>query len=527
MPTLPWLAMLAPACLILVSCLPGANARPQLMARLSQAAGLLALAASLLLAAMIAVGGPLIAATIGASGIGIAVYIDALSCAMLVLVSFVGLTVLRYSRNYVDGDSNQGLFLQRLCATIAAVQILVIAGNLALALAAWIATSLCLNRLLLFYRDRRAALLAARKKFVASRLSDLSLISAAACLYAEFGSLDYSVLFAAAKAWSGPPSLLVTAAALLIAAAALFKSAQFPLHGWLLEVMETPTPVSALLHAGVINAGGFIVLRFADVVSMSQAAMYVLAGVGAITALFGSLVMLTQTSVKVSLAYSTIAQMGFMLLQCGLGAYAGALLHILAHSVYKAHAFLASGSVIDLLRGSWSPSPGGSPHRWRFLLALALTLAAAFATSWVFGASLADKPGVFVLGSVLVMGLTLLVANAIDERPTSYVIGRTLLVALAMGALYFALQAAAEFVFDPALPATQALAGPGELAFVILVVAAFAAVTWLQSQMGMIAATGWGRALYVHLSHGLYVNTFANRLALRFWPVRASAAAKA
>src|SRR5690606_2083247 len=102
---------------------------------------------------------------------------------------------------------------------------------------------------------------------------------------------------------------------------ALLKSAQFPFHGWLPEVMETPTPVSALLHAGIINAGGFLLIRFADVLVLSETAMIAVALIGLATALFGSFCMLVQSSVKVSLAYSTIAQMGFMLLQCGLGAF--------------------------------------------------------------------------------------------------------------------------------------------------------------------------------------------------------------
>ena len=114
----------------------------------------------------------------------------------------------------------------------------------------------------------------------------------------------------------------------------------------------------ALLHAGLINAGGFLVLRFADVMAPSASAGMLLLVIGGVTALFGSIVMLTQTSIKVSLAYSTIGQMGFMLFQCGLGAYPIALLHIVAHSLYKAHAFLSSGSVVDLARASWVPAAG-------------------------------------------------------------------------------------------------------------------------------------------------------------------------
>ena len=523
MSILPWLAAIAPVGLLLVGLWPSGNARPRQVASAAFAVGLVGLLTALVLAGVVVVGGRFVTPTLGFGGAGIGFYLDALSVTMFALVSFVGVAVLRFSRNYLDGDPNHGVFIQRLCMTIAAVQMLVIAGNLALLIAAWIATSLCLNRLLLFYADRRAAVLAARKKFVVSRLSEACLVAAAYSLYQLFGSLEFSTILTGAAASPSPSDGYLTAAALLIAAAAVLKSAQFPLHGWILEVMETPTPVSALLHAGIINAGGFLVLRFADVMSLSAPALYVLAIIGGATALFGSLVMLTQTSVKVGLAYSTIAQMGFMLLQCGLGAYAAALLHIVAHSLYKAHAFLSSGSVIDVLRASRSPSPSGSPHPARLALALLFTVSAAVATGWVFGATLAEKPGVFVLGAVLMMGLTLLVANAIDARPNAYVVWRTLVSAVAVGALYFALQAGSEHLFGGTLPSTQPLSQAGDAALVVLVIVAFAAVTWLQSRMGEIGATPMGRALHVHLSHGLYVNTLANRLALRFWPVRNNA----
>ncbi|MBL8530864.1 MAG: NADH-quinone oxidoreductase subunit L [Hyphomonadaceae bacterium] len=518
----PWLAALAPLALMLAALWPAPRRAPLAFADWAFGAALVALCVSVGAAAAVAFGGVQTTQTFGAAGLGVSVYLDAVSAVMLVLVSFVGATVLRYSRNYLDGDPNQGRFLRQLCFTIAAVQALIIAGNFAALIAAFVVMSVALNRLLLFYGERRGAVLAARKKFVASRLADLALIGAGACLYLAFGSLDYAALFAearaAAPAASGP---LALGAALLIAIAALLKSAQLPFHGWILEVMETPTPVSALLHAGIINAGGFLIIRFAELMALSPPALHVLAIVGLVTALFGSLVMLTQTSVKLSLAYSTVAQMGFMLLQCGLGAFGAALLHIVAHSLYKAHAFLSSGSVIDVLRSSWAPSPGGAPHPARFVIALVLVLVAALAVSTAFGATLAEKPGVFVLGAILMMSLTLLVANGVDERPSVYVIGRTLASALGLGALYFGLQAGVEHVLGGSVPTTRPLMSAFDVALVSFVIAAFGGVTLLQSQLGRVAATRWGQALYVHLSHGLYLNTIANRLALRLWPARA------
>lgn len=517
----PWLAALAPLALMLAALWPDPRRAPLVFADWAFGATLFALTISVCTGASVALLGVQSTETLGASGLGVSIYLDAVSATMFALVSFVGAAVVRYSRNYLDGDPNQGRFLRQLCFTIAAVQTLIIVGNLAALIVSSIAMSLSLNRLLLFYGDRRGAVLAARKKFVASRVADAALIASGVCLYLVFGSLDYATVFAGAA--EGPSAnALVLSATLLIAIAALLKSAQLPLHGWILEVMETPTPVSALLHAGIINAGGFLVIRFAVLMTLSPPALHVLAVIGLITALFGSLVMLTQTSVKVSLAYSTIAQMGFMLLQCGLGAFGAALLHIVAHSLYKAHAFLSSGSVIDLLRTSWSPSPGGAPHPARFAIALALVLSGALAVSAAFGASFADKPGVFALGAILMMSLTLLVANGLDERPSAYVMARTTAATLGVGALYFALQIGVERVFAGSVPEAAPLTGAFDLAILVLVIASFAGVTVLQSQMGRVASTSWGQALYVHLSQGLYLNTIANRLALRLWPARAA-----
>lgn len=375
--------------------------------------------------------------------------------------------------------------------------------------------------MLLFYPERPRAVIAARKKFVASRLGDLCLIAAMMLLYRSFGSLDYAVVFSGAasiRAAGDAVPITIHAIAVLLVCAALLKSAQFPMHGWLGEVMETPTPVSALLHAGIINAGGFLVLRFSSVVSLSLPSLETLAIVGGFTALFGSVVMLTQTSIKVTLAYSTIAQMGFMMLECGLAAFPAALLHIIAHSLYKAHAFLSSGSVIDIARASWTPSPGGKPHPARQLIAVTGVLLVALALGRLFGASPTEQPGVFALGAVVLLGLIHLVANGIDQRPSVYVVGRTLLYAGGVGITYFVLQIAMERVFAGSLPANEALHGPVAVAIVVAVVLSFAIVTLLQGLVPGDGGTPRWQTLYAMLSNGLYVNTFANRLVLRFWP---------
>ncbi|CAL76119.1 putative NADH dehydrogenase (NADH quinone oxidoreductase)(nuoL3-like) [Bradyrhizobium sp. ORS 278] len=517
-----WLAISGPGALLAASLVPAIHptiSHPS-MNRLAGLASGLACAVAFVTALQVGISGPLYTPSLAINGVGLGLYLDSVSATMFCLVSFIGVIVLRYSFTYMDGDPGQIRFIRLMCLTLAAVLTLAISGNLLQFTLAWSATSLALHRLLVFYAERPAAVIAARKKFIASRLGDLFLVTAMVLLYAAFGSLDYQTMFSAAKAMRAQETvpLGIQIAAVLMVFAGLLKSAQFPLHGWLIEVMETPTPVSALLHAGIINAGGFLVLRFTDVVTLSLASLDLLAVVGGFTALFGSVVMLTQTSIKVSLAWSTIAQMGFMMLECGLGAFAAALLHIVAHSLYKAHAFLSSGSVIDIARASWTPSPGGKPHPFRLIISIIGVLLVTLLFSLLTGATPARQPGVFALGAVLLLGMIHLVANGIDERPNAYVVLRTLLLAAVVAGAYFGLQLVAEQLFAAALPKLEAMRGPIGIVIVALVVLSFAAVTFLQGLVPKQATEPRWQALYVHVANGFYVNTIANRLVLQYWP---------
>ena len=514
---LPLLAALAPLTLCLAGLLgPEGRARDFVRGSIGAAAVAFALVTMTAVAcALVGVGRtPLL----GAHGIGLSLQVDALSAILCLLVGFIGLVVVSYSRNYLDGDPGHVRFTRWLLLTLASVLTLLIAGNLVVLLAAWIATSLSLGKLLLFYGTRPAAVRASRKKFVASRLGDGFLVIAALLLYLQFGTLELSDLAAQARAGAGAGSRAVTLAALLIVGTAVLKSAQIPLHGWLIEVMETPTPVSALLHAGVINAGGFLVLRLSDILLLATPALDLLAVIGGVTALFGSLVMLTQTSVKVQLAYSTVAQMGFMLLQCGLGAFSAALLHIVAHSLYKAHAFLSSGSIIDLARASWTASPGGQPHAARLIIALAGVVGLTLLIGWGVGMTPRSNPAQIALGSVLLMGLVHLMANVIDQRPNAFVVARGAVTAVGVALAYFALQAVAAWLAAGSVPAARPVNGLAPMLIAGLVVVCFAAVTLFQNQMMRRADAPFWVAAYVHLRNGLYLNTLANRLVLRLWP---------
>jgi NAD(P)H-quinone oxidoreductase subunit 5 len=501
---LPWLAALAPVLLLLPGLVPEAAA--DRAPRRMRCAVRLAAAGAALLAFLIAAG--LLAG--GRAIPGLLVQLDAVSVTMFLLVAAIGAVVADYSCRYLDGDPGQGRFMKWLALTLAAVLVLVLAGNLALMAAAWIATGLGLHRLLLFYPARPGAQLAARKKLLSARISDAALILAVLLAWSAFGTLGIEQI--RSRAANIEPGLAVHVMALLLALAAMLASAQFPAHGWLTEVMETPTPVSALLHAGIINAGGFLLVRMADVLALSAGVLDLLLLVGAATAVIGAAVMLTQPSVKVNLAWSTVAQMGFMVMQVGLGAFAAALLHIVAHSAYKAHAFLAAGGVVAARR------PGPLPRLpLRVILpALAGAVGLVLVVGAALGMSATRAPGPAVLGSILVMALVPTLATAAIARGQWPFACRAVLIAVGVALLWFALQAGAAMLFAASLPARIAERGLLSPVLCVLVVLAFAALLVLNvARRGGLPGSALG-ALYVHLRNGLYVNAAINaRLARR------------
>lgn len=463
--------------------------------------------------------GPGDSGLIGFTGVGLSVRLDAVSATMLLLVAFVGWIVVRYARTYLDGEMRQGAFTGLLCVALAAVLLLVQAGNLVQLVAAWITTSVALHHLLLFYPDRVAAQRAARKKVMFSTIGALALLFAIALIWMRFGTSDIATINRLAR--TADSSWLILLAAGLLALAALLKSAQFPTHGWLTEVMEAPTPVSALLHAGVINGGGFLLIRFADVMLSAPGVLAVLAMLGGFTALFGALVMLTQPAVKTSLAWSTVAQMGFMMLQCGLALFPIALLHIVAHSLYKAHAFLASGGAVEQVAAICRPGPvavpDGSAVGRAFLIALAIYGAIGAGFGFAFGFE-HKSPQAFALGAILIFGVAYLLAQGLADSVPRELTRKTSLYACAAAVCYFALQTASEWLTDGVLPAPPA---PGRLEWTLMVLAvlSFGLVAAAQALFPLWASHPAAAGLRVHLSNGLYVNATLDRL-LGGWSVR-------
>ncbi len=482
--------------------------RPRYLPGIAEASALLALVIALVAAGSLITFGPGVSPVIGYRGAGLSVRLDAVSAIMLILVTFIGWVVVRYVGTYLDGEARQGSFTGWLCLTLASVLLLVTSGNLFQLTLAWIATSLFLHRLLLFYPQRVAAQRAARKKFVTARLGDAALIAAAGLLMVAYGTSDIGVILAKARAGLGGG--IVVGAAGLLALAAILKSAQFPTHGWLTEVMETPTPVSALLHAGVINAGGFLLIRFADVMLLAPGVLAALVMIGGFTALFGSLVMLTQPAVKTSLAWSTVAQMGFMIFECGLALFPLALLHIVAHSLYKAHSFLASGGAVERVAAIRRPGLVAIPQAGAvgraFLSALVIYVTVGFGFGFEH-----KSPQAIALGAILIFGVAYMLAQGFADTAPRALTRRTAVFAVATSVSYFALQMAATWVTAGILPATPT-PGALEWGLIVLAVISFGLVAIMQAMFPLWAYHPAAAGLRVHLSNGFYANAVFDRL---------------
>lgn len=449
------------------------------------------------------------------------VYFDSLTAVMLLLISFIGVIVMRFSLRYLDGEATQGRFLKWMSFTLGAVLMLVVSRSLAMFALAWIMTSFGLHQLLTHYANRPRAIWVAREKFLISRLGDVFILGGLLLTWKCYGSLDYAVVFHAAELAGNAPlqSWMPAAISTLFVLGAMTKSAQFPFHCWLPDTMDTPTPVSALMHAGIINAGGFLIIRLSPLVSQSHLALDFLALVGATTALLGAVVMLTQPSIKRMLAFSTVAQMGFMMLQCGLGAFSAALLHLVAHSLYKAHAFLSSGGVlktpaglsVDANRPGWSLASTS-----QVLAALLIAAALPFGARWLLGIDTATKAGSGILGLVLTIALLQLLGNSFRAPALSL---KLVGVCLAAGVTlsYYAAFLAMDAIL--ATSVSHQTVPPSMLDQVLtgVVAAGFVGIYLLQAALGRAREHRWLQALRIHAGNGFYFDVTARAITARVW----------
>ncbi|KAB0574840.1 NADH-quinone oxidoreductase subunit L [Ideonella dechloratans] len=453
-----------------------------------------------------------------------------LSAWVALLVQFLGTVIGVFSSRYLQGEPGQGRYMGRLAGVLAGVHVLLLADQWLILILAWAWVGHALHGLLCFYPDRPFAQLAAHKKRVSDRLADLLLLAAAAGAWQATGSGKLSAaLDQAAQQGAGPG---LTLAAVALAAAVIVRTAHVPLQGWLLQVMEAPTPVSALLHAGVVNLGGFVLIRFAPLLEAVPAARALLVAFGLASALLAAFAMLTRISIKVRLAWSTVAQMGFMVLECGLGLYQMAALHLLGHSLYKAHHFLAASEVVAHTRQHML-SAAAPVRRASLLLAPLLSLAVVAAVQAALQAAPAGwaavgGPGLHLalpqgLGhwplwwsALLALAWAPLLwlsggaGRSAGEQARALLSGGAMVAGLAaLVALGHALPMGLEDQPDPLLGAV-ALAGMAVL---------YLGLASLQWQRGVwTAARRWTYA-------GYYVDDLVTRLACRLWPARWAAPA--
>ena len=281
---------------------------------------------------------------------------------MLLLVTIVSSLVHIYTIGYMHGEPGYARFFGNIALFTFSMLMLVMSDNFLQLFVFWEAVGLCSYLLIGHWYERQSARAAATKAFVVNRVGDFGFMLGVLLVFVMFGSLQYETVFSEAPRVAGATVNLlgaiggnweisaVTLMCLLLFVGAVGKSAQFPLHVWLPDAMEGPTPISALIHAAtMVTAGVFMVARLAPLYNLSPTAMDVVAVVGALTMVLGATIALTQTDIKRVVAYSTLSQLGYMVMACGLGGYVEGIYHLLTHGAFKALLFLGCGAVIIAL----------------------------------------------------------------------------------------------------------------------------------------------------------------------------------
>ena len=292
---------------------------------------------------------------VGDFSVNFTLRLDPLSGLMVSFVTFVGFLIHVYSIGYMRHEATPAgyaRYFAYLNLFLFAMLVLVLADNFLLLFVGWEGVGLCSYLLVGYYFDRKYAADAGKKAFIVNRVGDFGFLLGMFGLFSLFGSLDFSTVFSRAAANPGAYAPHLTLVCLLLFVGAMGKSAQVPLHVWLPDAMAGPTPVSALIHAAtMVTAGVYMVARCNVLFRLAPEAMAVVAGIGAFTAIFAAVIAVAQNDIKRVLAYSTLSQLGYMFLACGVGAYVAGMFHVLTHAFFKACLFLGSGSVIHAMEG--------------------------------------------------------------------------------------------------------------------------------------------------------------------------------
>ena len=315
---------------------------------------------------------------------GFDLQVDQLTVVMLLVVTGVGWLIHIYSTGYMAHEGGYYRFFSYLNLFMFFMLILVLAANYVLLFVGWEGVGLCSYLLIGFYFLKKSAADAGKKAFIVNRIGDFGFMLGMFLLFKTFGTLDFVAMFA--KAAPMPADAMgqygtLTVACLLLFVGATGKSAQLPLYVWLPDAMEGPTPVSALIHAAtMVTAGVYVVARSHILFLHSPSAMLIVAIIGCATAIFAATIGLVQTDIKKVLAYSTVSQLGYMFLACGVGAFSAGIFHLMTHAFFKALLFLAAGSVIHAMGGEQDMLKMGGLSKkikWTYITMLTATLAIA------------------------------------------------------------------------------------------------------------------------------------------------------
>jgi NADH-quinone oxidoreductase subunit L len=336
--------------------------------------------------------------------VDVAFRLDALSALMLSFVTFVGTLIHVYSVGYMQKEEGYGRYFSYLNLFMFAMLTLVLADSLPLLFVGWEGVGLCSYLLIGYYYDKDFAAAAGKKAFIANRVGDLGMVLGIFGVFALFGTADFSfVELAKRQVLTGDAPLGVYAVCLLLFLGACGKSAQVPLYVWLPDAMAGPTPVSALIHAAtMVTAGVYLVARCSALFVLAPDALTLVAWIGAGTAIFAATIGLAQNDIKKVLAYSTVSQLGYMFLACGVGAFSAGMFHVFTHAFFKACLFLGSGSVIMSMHHEQDMRKMGGlasriPRTFRTMLVATLAIAGIFPLAGFFSKDM-------ILGSAAASG---------------------------------------------------------------------------------------------------------------------------
>ncbi len=419
-------------------------------------------------------------------------------------VIILSLLIALFAKDYLKGDARKKYFFRWFSFGLLSVTLMTFTQNILLMVILWPTIGLSLHKLLLYYPDRPAAKLAANKKWLISRLGDFFFIAFIFFFYKALQTTNFSEGIKTALLFQDSLKNEIFLTNLFLILAVLTKSAVFPFNTWLPDTMEAPTPVSAFMHAGIINIGAFILISNFELLSMTPSLLTFLIIIGSISALIGSAAMLTQVDVKRFYAYSTIAQMGFLMIQIGLGQTTIAMLHIMAHGFYKSYSFFKSPSAIEYNQRNFinQKEKIKSFSFSNALFALSINAVLFFSSLEVLNYFSIDKP------SSLFLVFIFLSSNIIFSYKTSR---NSIVNSLKKSFLiYLSYSLSYAFIFQIT---KDVLAAPTSSNFIeYTLIAFFTLFTLVQLFKERIIKSSLGRNTFIHLYNGLYIGTIFNRI---------------